>query len=130
MEFIFFSDIKKTINYIERQLLEMKSICDDILFNNVQELETDTELDQDTNENVDKNKNQYTNENVDTNENQDINEKDTICHHTFIDDSIDIDCEKSQNIRYCSICYYTLPYRSESCTNLNIQNKEHYFHHD
>ena len=28
------------------------------------------------------------------------------CKHKFIDDYIDIDCERSQNIRYCSICYY------------------------
>ena len=31
-----------------------------------------------------------------------------VCNHTFVDDYIDIDCEKSQNIRYCSICYTTL----------------------
>lgn len=29
------------------------------------------------------------------------------CNHNFIDDYIDIDCERSQNIRYCSICYYS-----------------------
>lgn len=31
-----------------------------------------------------------------------------LCCHNFIDDSIDIDCETSQNIRYCSICEYTV----------------------
>jgi hypothetical protein len=33
---------------------------------------------------------------------------DYVCNHTFIDDYIDIDYEKSQSIRYCSICYKTL----------------------
>ena len=29
------------------------------------------------------------------------------CAHDFIDDSVDIDCERSQNITYCTICEYT-----------------------
>ena len=29
------------------------------------------------------------------------------CVHEFVDDSIDIDCECSQNITYCTICEYT-----------------------
>jgi hypothetical protein len=29
------------------------------------------------------------------------------CVHEFVDDSIDIDCECSQNITYCTICDYT-----------------------
>ena len=29
------------------------------------------------------------------------------CQHDFVKDSIDIDCEKSQNITYCTICEYT-----------------------
>ena len=31
-----------------------------------------------------------------------------ICEHKFIEDSIDIDPDRSQNIRYCSICGYTV----------------------
>ena len=31
------------------------------------------------------------------------------CVHEFVDDSIDIDCECSQNITYCTICDYTKP---------------------
>ena len=30
------------------------------------------------------------------------------CEHNFVEDSIDIDCERSQNITYCTICEYTL----------------------
>ena len=29
------------------------------------------------------------------------------CQHDFVKDTIDIDCEKSQNITYCTICEYT-----------------------
>lgn len=29
------------------------------------------------------------------------------CVHEFVNDSIDIDCERSQNITYCTICEYT-----------------------
>lgn len=29
------------------------------------------------------------------------------CNHHFVNDSIDIDCECSQNITYCTICEYT-----------------------
>lgn len=29
------------------------------------------------------------------------------CLHEFVNDSIDIDCERSQNITYCTICEYT-----------------------
>jgi hypothetical protein len=31
------------------------------------------------------------------------------CVHEFEHDSIDIDCERSQNITYCTICEYTQP---------------------
>jgi hypothetical protein len=31
------------------------------------------------------------------------------CNHEFIEDTIDIDPERSQNIRYCKICEYTDP---------------------
>ena len=31
------------------------------------------------------------------------------CVHEFENDSIDIDCECSQNITYCTICEYTKP---------------------
>ena len=31
----------------------------------------------------------------------------TNCVHEFVNDSIDIDCERSQNITYCTICEYT-----------------------
>ena len=36
------------------------------------------------------------------------NNIDYVCNHTFVDDYIDIDYDKSQSIRYCSICYKTL----------------------
>jgi len=29
------------------------------------------------------------------------------CVHEFVNDSIDIDCDRSQNITYCTICEYT-----------------------
>jgi hypothetical protein len=32
-----------------------------------------------------------------------------LCNHNFITDTIDITPDKSQNIRYCSICEYTEP---------------------
>jgi hypothetical protein len=32
-----------------------------------------------------------------------------LCNHEFINDVIDINPEKSQNITYCKICEYTLP---------------------
>jgi hypothetical protein len=32
-----------------------------------------------------------------------------MCNHDFIEDTIDIDPERSQNIRYCKICEYTDP---------------------
>lgn len=31
------------------------------------------------------------------------------CNHDFVDDSIDIDCDKSCHITYCTICEYTKP---------------------
>jgi hypothetical protein len=30
-----------------------------------------------------------------------------MCNHEFIEDTIDIDPERSKNIRYCKICEYT-----------------------
>jgi len=30
-----------------------------------------------------------------------------MCNHDFIEDTIDIDPDRSQNIRYCKICEYT-----------------------
>jgi hypothetical protein len=30
-----------------------------------------------------------------------------LCSHEFIEDTIDIDLDRSQNIRYCKICEYT-----------------------
>ena len=32
-----------------------------------------------------------------------------LCNHNFITDTIDITPDRSQNIRYCSICEYTDP---------------------
>ena len=32
-----------------------------------------------------------------------------LCRHEFVEDTIDITPDKSQNIRYCSICEYTDP---------------------
>ena len=32
-----------------------------------------------------------------------------LCKHEFVEDTIDITPDKSQNIRYCSICEYTDP---------------------
>ena len=32
-----------------------------------------------------------------------------LCKHEFVEDAIDINPDKSQNIRYCSICEYTDP---------------------
>lgn len=32
----------------------------------------------------------------------------SLCEHKFVDDSIDITLDKSQNIRYCEICEYTV----------------------
>jgi len=32
-----------------------------------------------------------------------------LCSHEFIEDTIDITLDRSQNIRYCSICEYTDP---------------------
>jgi len=32
-----------------------------------------------------------------------------MCNHTFIKDTIDITPDRSQNIKYCSICEYTDP---------------------
>lgn len=39
-----------------------------------------------------------------TNVTKDIHDN---CNHHFVHDSIDIDCECSQNITYCTICEYT-----------------------
>lgn len=39
-----------------------------------------------------------------TNTTKDIQDN---CNHHFVNDSIDIDCECSQNITYCTICEYT-----------------------
>jgi hypothetical protein len=32
-----------------------------------------------------------------------------LCVHNFVEDSIDITPDRSQNIRYCSICDFTIP---------------------
>ena len=32
-----------------------------------------------------------------------------LCNHEFIEDTIDIDPDRSKNIRYCKICEYTDP---------------------
>ena len=31
------------------------------------------------------------------------------CEHEFVEDTIDIDPDRSKNIRYCKICEYTVP---------------------
>jgi hypothetical protein len=95
---------KKRLNAVQYNLLEITSIYDDIISNNeVYDIPNDEMLKM---ENMKKN---YEQEIEDINTLiQVANDKMvSCCQHDFVKDTIDIDCEKSQNITYCTICEYT-----------------------
>lgn len=101
MSFTSLSNKKKQLNNIKSYLLEIVAIYEEIVHNN----ENNDILD-----NVFNNIKDYNIKIDEINISiQEVNEMMiSCCEHEFIDDSIDINCEKSQNIRYCSICEYTL----------------------
>jgi hypothetical protein len=95
---------KKRLNSIQYNLLEITSIYDDIISNNeIYDISSSEMLKIET---IKKN---YEREIEDINTLiQVANDKMvSCCQHDFVKDTIDIDCEKSQNITYCTICEYT-----------------------
>jgi len=95
---------KKRLNAIQYNLLEITATYDDIISNNeIYDISFSEMLKIET---IKKN---YEREIEDINTLiQVANDKMvSCCQHDFVKDTIDIDCEKSQNITYCTICEYT-----------------------
>lgn len=102
MSFILFLNKKNQLNKIKNCLLEIVSIYEDIISNNENNdiiLDTVFSDIRDYNIRI---------EEISASIEEANKMMISCCEHEFIDDSIDIDCEKSQNIRYCHICGYTL----------------------
>ena len=96
---------KKRLNAIQYNLLEITSIYNDIISNNeIYDIPSSEML---KIENMKKN---YEREIEDINTLIQVanNKMVSCCQHDFVRDTIDVDCEKSQNITYCTICEYTL----------------------
>jgi hypothetical protein len=96
---------KKRFNAIQYNLLEITSIYNDIISNS--EVYDMSSSEMVKIENMKKN---YEREIEDINTLiQVANDKMvSCCQHDFVKDTIDIGCEKTQNITYCTICEYTL----------------------
>ena len=95
---------KKRLNAIQYNLLEITATYDDIISNNeIYDISFSEMLKIET---IKKN---YEREIEDINTLIKVaNDKMvSCCQHDFEKDTIDIDCEKSQNITYCTICEYT-----------------------
>jgi hypothetical protein len=95
---------KKRLNAIQYNLLEITATYDDIISNNeIYDISFSEMLKIET---IKKN---YEREIEDINTLIKVaNDKMvSCCQHDFVKDTIDIDCEKSQNITYCTICEYT-----------------------
>ena len=95
---------KKRLNAIQYNLLEITSIYNDIISNNeIYDILADEML---------KIENMKTNyerefEHITTLIQVENDKMVSCCQHDFVKDTIDIGCEKSQNITYCTICEYT-----------------------
>ena len=95
---------KKRLNAIKYNLLEITSIYDDIISKNeIYDMSSSEMLE------ISKIKEKYEREIEDINTLIKVaNEKMVSCfQHEFVKDTIDISCDKSQNITYCTICEYT-----------------------
>jgi hypothetical protein len=96
---------KKRLNAIQYNLLEITSIYDDIISKNeIYDMSSSELLE------ISKIKEKYEREIEDINALiKGANEKMvSCCQHEFVKDTIDISCDKSQNITFCSICEFTL----------------------
>ena len=95
---------KKRLNAIQYSLLEITSIYADIISNSeIYDIPPNEML------KIETMKKNYEDEIKDINTLlQAANDKMvSCCQHDFVKDTIDIDCERSQNITYCTICEYT-----------------------
>jgi hypothetical protein len=95
---------KKRLNAIQYNLLEITSIYNDIIANNkIYDIPCDEMA------KIEQLKKNYELEIEDINTLiQVANDKMvSCCQHDFVKDTIDVDCEKSQTITYCTICEYT-----------------------
>lgn len=95
---------KKRINAIKYHMLEITSIYTEIISNKeIYDIPNDEMLKM---ENMKKNYEQEI-EAINTLVQVANDKMVSCCQHDFVKDTIDIDCEKSQNITYCTICEYT-----------------------
>jgi hypothetical protein len=95
---------KKRINAIKYHMLEITSIYTEFISNKeIYDIPNDEMLKM---ENMKKNYEQEI-EAINTLVQVANDKMVSCCQHDFVKDTIDIDCEKSQNITYCTICEYT-----------------------
>lgn len=95
---------KKRLNAIQYNLLEITSIYDDIISKNeIYDISSSEMLE------ISNIKKKYEREIEHINSLIKCANTKMVacCQHDFVKDTIDIDCEKSQNITYCTICEYT-----------------------
>ena len=95
---------KKRLNTIQNSLLEITSIYNDIISNS--EIYDIPANEMSKIETMKKNYEREI-ENINTLVQVANDKMVSCCQHDFVKDTIDIDCEKSQNITYCTICEYT-----------------------
>jgi hypothetical protein len=96
---------KKRLNAIQYNLLEITSIYTDIISNSeIYDIPANEMF------KIENMKKKYEQEIEDINTLvQGANKKMvSCCQHDFVKDTIDIGCEKTKNITYCTICEYTV----------------------
>ena len=95
---------KKRLNAIQYNLLEITSIYNEIISNNeIYDIPANEMLKMSY---IKKNYEQEI-ENIKTLVQVANDKMVSCCQHDFVKDTIDIGCEKTQNITYCTICEYT-----------------------
>jgi hypothetical protein len=95
---------KKRLNAIQYNLLEITSIYNDIISNNEVYDIPSSEMTK-----IETMKKNYEREfgRITTLIQIENDKMVSCCQHDFVKDTIDIGCEKSQNITYCTICEFT-----------------------
>lgn len=107
MSTFFLSNLEEKINNIKYHLIQIKNVYDEIITNSETKMcVTHKYMNEIINARKDyESKIKKIDDFLENTKNQIVYKT---CNHNFVDDSIDIDCERSQNIRYCSICFYTV----------------------
>ena len=96
---------KKRLNEIQYNLLEITSIYTDIISNSeIYDIPANEMLKIETM----KNKYEQEIEDINTLVQGANNKMVSCCQHDLVKDTIDIGCEKTKNITYCTICEYTV----------------------